>query len=241
MMMNGTPGPITVEDLPDSFKLALSDFALQLLVEVYNDSLSLNDDPVLSLEIAWEVVKSRLLPTDSGFMVCSSEFEEPKLYSFELEPVEEMIIKNSADSEELELDAVLATTEPRKTDGKYFTIEELNELAEQINQDGSSLPDVNHDMLNMLVQKHGPNYQALVNEIKHKKGMFRNIRATVHDGKLWIKAYLDKKYSEYVRRFRGLSIEALGKTDMFGRIRKPKYLGFTFTNNPQLPGAGLAA
>ena len=129
----------------------------------------------------------------------------------------------------------------KNTDGDFFTEEELKVIETQINTFGSTLPDVDHEKLNSLVQRYGNNYDAIVAELRKEKGIFKNIKAVFEKGKLWIQAVLDKRYKNHTEKFKGLSIESLAKRDDDGRLRNPKYLGFTFTNNPKLVAAKIAA
>ena len=50
---------------------------------------------------------------------------------------------------------------------------------------------------------------------------------------------LDKRYKNHVDKFNSLSIEAFADSDESKRLRNPKYLGFTFTNNPKLKSAKI--
>jgi hypothetical protein len=137
------------------------------------------------------------------------------------------------------MEAILATTD-KNTDNKFFTEDELSDISAQINTLGSTLPDVDHEKLQELVKKYGNNYEAIKTEIAKEKGVFKTIRSALKDGKLWIQAVLDKRYKNLVQKFGSLSIEALADADVTGRLRQPKYLGFTFTNNPKLKAARIA-
>lgn len=215
--------------------------AAEFYQQVYDEAMSGGRDDALASKIAWTATRSRMTEV-GGQLVCNSEsFSVPRLFTFtfDIEPEREFIVMNS-DTGELELDAVLATTEPRTPDGKYFTEVELEELAMQINEEGSTLPDVDHATLQSIVAKYGGDYDKIVAELKREKGIFKNIKAAVKNGKLWVRAQLDKRYKNYTEQFRGLSIEAIGHTTKQGRVTKPRYLGFTFTNTPRIPGAGVA-
>jgi hypothetical protein len=164
------------------------------------------------------------------------------VFRFALEPAEggEVIVRN-ADDGSVEFDAVLATTEPRRTDGAMFTEEALSDLADQINREGSSFPDVDHATLARLEQQYGFDVDALIAAVKREKGVFKSIKAAVKNGKLWIRASLDKRYHNYVGRFKNLSVEAAAIKTADNRLLRPRYIGFTFTNTPQLAGAKIAS
>jgi hypothetical protein len=211
---------------------------VQFYERVYQNSYNRNQDELLAHQVAWGMTKSKMKLVD-GQLICNSEdFIPSQKYVFDLEPAEQILIKNHDDGE-IELDAVLATTEPRETDGKYFTEEELTSLAEQINSDGSSLPDEEHATLKRLTRS-GVMNRDLPSLIGSEKGIFKTIKAVVKEGKLWVKAFLDKRYRNHAKNFKGLSIETLAKSTPSGRLVQPRYLGFTFTNTPQLAGAGIA-
>ena len=217
--------------LPEEGKKFYDASYLKLLVST--------EDPVLAEEGATALVKARLVEREGVLVANSESFAPVKVFQFSLEPREgEVIIKNSEDG--IELDAVLATTEGRRTDGARFTVESLEELAAQINSEGSTFPDVDHQTLTKLEEQYAFDMDGLMAAIKREKGVFRSIKAAVKEGKLWIKAFLDKRYKNYSDKFKNLSIEAAALKTADNRLVKPKYIGFTFTNNPQLPGAGIA-
>lgn len=226
--------------IPESLREVLPAEGVSYYKQAFASSYSRNSDEVFAHKVAWELTK-RCMREENGVLVANSEdFIAPRLYRFALEPAEEVIIKNS-DNGEIELDAVLATTEARKTDGYRFDEEALSRIAEQINTEGSTFPDIDHETLTKLEAEFGYDPEVLAAAIKREKGVFTKIKAVVRDGKLWIKAFLDKRYKNYVDRFSKLSIEALAKPTADRRLVAPRYLGFTFTDNPQLSGAGVAS
>jgi hypothetical protein len=207
--------------------------------KVYNDSLERQGDDVLAFEVAWSSTKS-LMREEGGVLVANSvDFLPSKVYSFSLEPAEEVIIKNHSNGD-VELDAVMATTEPRVSDGASFTEEALVEMAEQINKFGSTFPDVDHETISRLEKQYAFDVDGLAAALKREKGIMSSIKAVVRDGKLWIKAFLDKRYHRFHDRFKNLSIEAAAKKTKDNKLVSPRYLGFTFTNTPQLVGAEIA-
>jgi hypothetical protein len=205
--------------------------------EVYNSSLRNGRSPVFAEAVATEMVKSKLTLVEGKLVAMSNSFKPTKLYSFNLNNVDSRIIMNS-ENEEFVMEAVLANTE-KNTENKYFTVEELNDISNQINLLGSTLPDVDHEKLNALVAKYGNDYEKIRKELVSEKGIFKTIKSMVKDGKLWIQAQLDKRYKNHADKFSKLSIEALADSDKKGRLHNPKYLGFTFTNTPKLEGAEI--
>lgn len=213
--------------------------AKQFYTDVYNKSYSRNRNVTRSHEVAWTMTKSRLRKVGETLVCNSEDFVTPSVYTFQLEPASEVLITNHANGD-VEVDMVLATTEQRKTDGAAFTEEALGILAEQINAEGSTLPDVDHAVLAAIVKEHWPNKTRILAEVRKQKGTFKTIKAAVQDGKLWVKAILAKPFAALAEKFKKVSIEAFGHVDSNGLIHKPTYAGFTFTPNPQLAGAGVA-
>lgn len=207
--------------------------------KIYQMEMTNSGHPAFAERVAFEMVKQKLVEKDGKLVANSSQFTPVKIYTFEMIGFESKIIMNS-DNEEFVMEAVLATTD-KNTEGKFFSNEELDSIASQINALGSTLPDVDHEKLNMLVQKYGNNYQAIQAEISKEKGVFKTIRSAIQDGKLWIQAVLDKRYKNIVQKFSGLSIEALADSDETGRLHNPKYMGFTFTKTPKLNDTRIAA
>lgn len=229
-----------ISELPASIRKVLPESGQKVFLEVFNSSYAKHRSDSVAMEMAWGVVKKRFKRVDGMFVANSSDYETPQLYSFSVEVSDNEFILNS-DGDEVILDAVLATTEKRASDGAYFDEEGLSHLAEQINSGGSALPDVDHAVfLNTLKQAYGLATDKIVELVKQQKGVFKSIKAAVKNGKLWIKAILDKRYKNHVSKFKALSIEAVGKRDSTGRILNPAYVGFTFTDKPNLQGAKIA-
>ena len=205
----------------------------------YTKSYSRNQNVTHAHEVAWAMTKSRLRKVGETLVCNSEDFVTPSVYTFNLEPASEILITNH-DNGDVEVDMVLATTGPRKSDGLAFTEEALAEMAAQINANGSSLPDVDHETLQAIVKEHWPNKQRIISEVKKQKGVFKTLKAAVQDGKLWVKAIFAKPFAKLAEKFKSVSIEALRTPDGKGKLHKPTYLGFTFTHNPQLTGAGVA-
>jgi len=225
-------------DLPNSMIETMPESALKLFIEIYNLEKNAGLSDATSFEIAWLVIKKRFTLVEGFWVAMSKDFETPKLYSFNMN-VEGGIVMNS-ETEELVLDAVLADTS-MNSKGQYFSEEDLKNISEQINTFGSTLPDVDHEKLMELIRTHGADVDTIREQLKKSKGIFKTIQATLKKGKLWIQATLDKRYKNHTENFKGLSIEALGDKQVDGRVKDPQYMGFTFTNNPELKAAQIAA
>jgi cation transport regulator ChaB len=227
-----------IEGLPLELRNVLPEKGQAVFLEVFNNSYNKHKSEAQAFATAWSVIKGRFNKVDGKYVANSKDFTVPTLYSFSLSEPTTKVIMN-ADIEEIVMEAVLATDE-RNTEGKYFTTEELGQIAEQININGSTIPDTEHEVLQTLIKTYGHNYDKIRNELKNKKGIMKSIKAAVEDGKLWIQAVLDKRYKNHLEKFKGLSIEAVADADITGRLKNPMYLGFTFTNNPKLRNAQIA-
>ena len=227
-------------NIPDSIKKILPDAGVKYFKAAYDSALARNHSDANAFKIAWGVTRKKLRKDSNGMLVANSQdFIPRQLFIFAMEPSNEILITNSEDGDII-VDAVLADTTPRKSDGKRFSDEALQQIAEQINAGGSTLPDTEHLVLNDVVQKHVGSIEAIKAEIQRQKGLFTKIKAAVKEGKLWIRAWLDKRYRKIVDKYKFLSIEASAKEGPDGTLLDPKYLGFTFTHTPQLIGAAVA-
>jgi hypothetical protein len=192
--------------------------------------------------VAWKIVKSKFQKVEDKWVANESDFVKPELYELHLEATGNELVVSDVDGE-LIVDAVLATTKafinPRGEE-RFFTDEDLMDIANQINSQGSTNPIFTHAELAELVMKHGFNYELVANELKNNRGLIKSVKAVVEKGKLWIRAMLDKRYKNHVNKFKGVSIEAFS-TPQGNRLTKPQYLGFIFTNNPRDSQATIAA
>jgi RNA recognition motif-containing protein len=211
--------------------------AQDLFMEVYSSQLDKNPEPI-AFAVAWETLKTKLVKQDNGILALSEEFDN-KFFTFELSESETKVVMNS-ENEELVIEAILADN-TYNTSNQFFAEEDLQDIANQINTYGSTLPDIDHEKLQSLVQKYGNNVDAIKMELQKEKGIFKKISAIVNEGKLWIQAALDKRYKNHTDKFKKLSIEAYGDKDSTGRIRNPVYMGFTFTNKPKLVNADIVS
>lgn len=214
---------------------------IRLYNDVYSSSYSRTGSDAIASRVAWDITKKRFRKAGQQWIANSKDFTAPSLFVFDLSPMEGHELIVNAEDDEIIVEGILASMQPNKK-GKWFTLDALEALARQINEGGSTLPDVEHAVMASLREKFVPQHR-LPENITKEKGMFNKIKAAVKDGKLWIKAWLDKKYQEIIELYKFLSIEALGMSNEEGGIEADdylKYLGFTFTNKPQLPDAQIA-
>ena len=205
--------------------------------KIKEDAISRGNSIADSELIALEVVKTKLVEKEGKLVAMSNAFKPTTIYTFQMSNPETKVIMNS-ENEEIVMEAILADTD-KNTDGMFFSETELADINEQINLLGSTLPDVDHEKLKMLVAKYGRDDAKIKEEIAKEKGVFKTIKSMIKDGKLWIQTVLDKRYKNHLDKFNSLSIEAFADADTTKRLRNPKYLGFTFTNNPKLKSARI--
>jgi hypothetical protein len=225
----------TTNDLPKVMRETMPEEALALFLHIFNVEKQAGLSDADSFEIAWLIIKKKFRQVEGTWVAESNEM--PEIFTFEMDTEDPKIVMNS-ETEELVMDAILADNTPNK-EGKFFTEEELQDIAGQINTWGSTLPDVDHEKLTSLIKKYGRDTDKIRAELRNEKGIFKSIKAVVEKGKLWIQTALDKRYKNHTDKFKSLSIEALADSEPSGRLRKPIYLGFTFTNNPKLINADI--
>ena len=137
--------------------------------------------------IAWGAVKSRLKEVNGKLVANTEDFEVVKLFSFDLENKNELIINASGD--EITFEGVLATTGYfiQGFERAKFSEQALIDMAEQINKLGSSSPDLDHEILGAISKQPGATKGLIMNAIGKAKGLIKSIEAIYKDGKLWIK------------------------------------------------------
>jgi len=221
-MLARLTGRLSMSIVPESISSKLPVEGVQFYEGVFYNSYSRHSDDVLAHQVAWAATRSKMREVDGGLVANSMDFAPVQLFTFDLEENSEVVVMNH-DNGEVELDISLAHTGPNLS-GRYFAEEDLQFMADQINSEGSSLPDINHEILSKLRSQFGDNPEVLANAIKKEKGIFKSVKAVVHQGKLWIKAFLDQRYKNYADNFKKVSIEAIGKVDKAtGRVVKPLY------------------
>lgn len=236
-----------IDSLPASVK-KLPESAQKMFLETFN-KIYKGDNESTAFAVAWQVVKKRMKKsTENGgkYVALSSAFKPVEYYTFVLEHTNcELVINATGD--EITFEAVLASTMEfmqNATTKRKFSEAALKNLADQINNFGSTHPDFDHETLNGLVKQYGDNYEMIMNALPKSKGLIKSIKAIYEKGKLWIRGVLDKKYKRIMKDVKGLSIEAIS-TDVdapSNTINSAKYLGFTFAvnKNPKISNAVVA-
>ncbi len=239
-----------LDDFPQIMKESMPIEALDIFRDVYNTQRNNGYSDAVAFQIAWLVIKSQFINVE-GYWVSTKENKninkDVSLIQADLIPQDNGMIIN-ATGDEITFEGILADTSVFLQDAfitRKFSEEALKDLELQINTHGSSMPDVDHEHLNTLVNQFGDNYEMIMNAMPKQKGLIKSIKAVYKEGKLWIKGVLDSRYKKIMKNVKGMSIEALteGLYSDNKTIKSAKYLGFTFAINhtPKISGAQVTA
>jgi len=229
----------TIAQLPPYIK-KLPKSVQHAWMSVFNASFKkYGEERAFAIANGW--VKKRLKKKGTVYVGKSEDFVGYDYLTFDLTPENsELIVQNSEDGE-IVLSAILVDNE---TDirGRRFSESFLESLANQINTEGTTLPDIDHEELNQLL-KDNQDVETLYTKLKSRKGILKSIRAKIVNGRLFISAFLDKRYRNHINKYKSLSIEAAVPRNMIDKnvFYGGKLLGFTFTNKPVNLKATIAA
>lgn len=190
--------------------------------------------------VAWEAVKHRLNSVDGQVVAQRESFEADRLFKFECEATEQQLVTQADDGSYI-LDAVLTSTNP-DVNGRYFTEEDLKTLAERINENGLTAPDIeDHEQFMNVAVSQAFDSDSIRETLSQMRGKLEDVKASVKEGKLWLQAKLDETYKNVAESFSGLSLEALANPTDDGRMKDPDPVGFIFTDEPKNPDASIAS
>lgn len=223
MLYNDTKhAPYEIQKLP--FK------AQEHFIELANNSFSRTNDKVISNKVAWNIVKSNFSKVGDEFV---SKAYSPDLYTFDLKLNDEIIMKSEDGNYYME--GILADNLP-DSQGWSFSEDALLGFAEQINS-GQVIGGITHNEYQDLIFKysHLPNEQFITKALTERKGILKTIKAVYEKGKLWIKAIIDKRYINHIKKIKRMSIEAFvphSDQDKKNKVyKKGTVLGFAMDNN----------
>jgi len=156
-----------------------------------------------------------------------------KAVKFDLVKEGPTLIKRSSAGEDY-VDFVLTDTLP-DLEGVTLTEELLQQWAEGINQGDVIVGDIDHEEYDYVVSNI-PDPDEASSIIKNmKKGIAKGVKAFLRDGKLFVRAIIDKRYKKIIEKAKGVSLEALldiVNTPDGGKVAASgKLLGFTFAVN----------
>jgi len=131
---------------------------------------------------------------------------------------------------------VLANDQPH-SDGKFFTEADLKRFEKQINMN-SVVGDVDHLLYDKLLNSNMSD-DMIINTLKNKPGIAKTMKAIYQKGKLWVRAFIDKRYKKIVEKSMGVSVETVCDST----TKEWNILGFSFNINtsPAIAGAGVVA
>lgn len=123
---------------------------------------------------------------------------------------------------------VLNSNQPHK-DRKVFSDQMLQKWADYINQNQDIIGDMDHLLYDKILNSNMSD-DMVRSVLKGKKGIAKALQAIYKEGKLWVRAIIDKRYKKIVENAKGVSAEALctweGDMAVDGEL-----LGFSFNIN----------
>ncbi len=213
--------------LPKEIK-ALPIKAQTLFRETYNRVIKAQSNAV-AMKVAWKIVGGKFKKEGNSWIAKGMGFD---LFTFNLENKGDAFISKGKDGEHY-LEATLSD-DMTDSQGKRFTKETLQDYANQINQNGL-LGFITHQDYKDFCMKysHLPESVFVAKARNERKGILKTIKAIYENGKLWIKAVIDKRYLNRVKQFSKVSIEALiPKRFQVGNEYRGGYpIGFALDNN----------
>lgn len=189
--------------------------------------------------VAWNAVKSRLHETENTIIAQAKDFVPQSMYTFTVKQEKTEVITQSEDGDYI-LDIILATDQKNKN-GKYFTEQDLKEMASYINENGLAAPgEDNHSEFERVALTEGLDTRRIRKRLQDMRGEIKNVKAAVKDGKLWVQGRLDKSFKTKADAYENVSIEILGRTDANNRMSGTP-VSFIFTDKPMQNGTAIAS
>jgi len=208
--------------------------------DYHEEVASQYDSPQIGNRVAWEAVKYRLSSVGDNLVAQRQDFNANRLFRIDMEATDQQLV-HQADDGSYVLDAVLTSTK-KGVQGRYFTRKDLETLAERINSNGITAPEIedHEEFMNVAVaQAFDPD--AIRDTLADMRGMVNDAEATVKDGKLWLQAKLDESFENIANGYSGVSVEALANVQEDGRMKDPEPVGFIFTDDPKNPEAQVVS
>jgi len=221
------------KELPAEIK-KLPNKAQDMFRESFNSSIKRVSEDV-AFKVAWAVVKKRFKKVNGSWVSKSMGIT---LFSFNLENTENSFVTKGSDGE-FYWQGTLSDT-LADGDGNSFSLDALTDFASQINEFGIAGFIEHDDWKEFLMENGHLDEQAFISKARSSRnGILKTVKAIIQDGKLMIKALIDKRYINKIKQFTKVSIEALVPP----QFRKGKVytggtpLGFALTKTPVNPRA----
>lgn len=114
------------------------------------------------------------------------------------------------------------------SDGMRWSAELLQKFADQINSGKVIVGDVDHEEWDRVLDTATTDGEITA-RLSEKRGIAKSVQASFEDGKLWVKALIDKRYKKLLKeQAKGLSLEAVVTRNDNGSVVDGEILGFTF-------------
>ena len=114
--------------------------------------------------------------------------------------------------------------------GESYSEEILQQWADDINK-GVFVGDVDHEEYDKILRVATTSEQAASLIKNTKRGIAKTLKAIYENGKLWVKAIIDKRYKKVIEKAKGVSLEAFVEKDANNKVISGDLLGFTFAVN----------
>lgn len=140
-------------------------------------------------------------------------------------------VKRSSDGYDY-VNFVLNSNVPHR-DGKRFSEDMLKKWAQTINSDPKMIGggDIDHILYDKLLNSNISD-DMVRSVLKSKKGIAKMVQAVYDQGKLWVRAIVDKRYKKLIEKSKGVSAEAFCVWDDSDTVALDgELLGFTFNVN----------
>ena len=226
----------TNEELPSALK-KLPQKAQTMYRKAFNQMYAKHKDDSKASTIAWSVVKKHFKQVDGKWVAKGMSAET---FTFSIDTKEDVFVQK-ADDGNFYIEGTLSDIFP-DSDGWSFTEEALMDFANQINE----LPifgGITHQEWQDLKMKysHLPENEFIEKARTERKGILKSVKAIYDKGKLLIKAIVDKRYANHVKKFNKISLEAYvpSKLKQAGKYLGGKILGFALDNNAINPRATI--
>jgi hypothetical protein len=171
------------------------------------------------------IVANRMLLKQSEkaeFIAKSKQFRKVE---FQLDNSTGDFIKKDANGDEY-VDFVLTDNLP-DSDGETYTPELLQRWAKEINEGKLLVGDIDHEEYDNILQT-TVDKESIMQKLLNKKGIAKTVKAIYEKGKLWVKAVIDKRYKNMIRKANGVSLEAFVFDAENNVAKDGELLGFTF-------------
>ena len=139
------------------------------------------------------------------------------------------------------IDFVLSDNQPDR-EGFTVPLEILSKWEKDINSGLEIVGDIDHIEYKRLMDGYYSKEEVVAMLKTKPNGIAKAVRAMLKDGKLWVRAIIDKRYKKSIEKAKGVSLEALMVADEKGKVVDGTLAGFTFAVNkePYNPRAVIA-